>query len=142
MPQTRVKTNHEPYQEPNGTNRKEHTTVGIPRGCFEPQGKGVAKRPADSIKLETDALNATNQRPHSRVRSDGKAGSASNPSENQSRTPKTQMQQMELNTQRLGPHWASLEPQGKRIAKRPADSRRLKYGPVIRNEPKTTHKSR
>ena len=61
--------------------------LGSHGGVSISKGKGVAKRPAPSIKLETDALNATNQRPHSRVRSDGKSGSASNPSENQPRTP-------------------------------------------------------
>ena len=60
--------------------------MGSHGGVSNSKGKGVAKRPADSIKLETDALNATNQRPHSRVRSDGKAGSALIPSEKQPQT--------------------------------------------------------
>ena len=34
-PQTRARTNHEPSQEQNGTNRTEHSTVGITRGVCQ-----------------------------------------------------------------------------------------------------------
>ena len=139
MPQTRVKTNHEPYQEPNGTNRKEHTTVGIPRGCFDPQGKRSSQKTRTLYQTGDGCFKRNEPKTTFKSQKRWEGRQHLNPErEPTTNTLKSQMEQIDRNTQRLGSFEACLEPQRKRSSQKARRLTQTGNGRLYRKEPKTT----